>query len=78
MRAHGLVCALSLGAGVAAFGVAGAVSLGAGVQPLHAVLRGIAAFAVVVCVARWSAGALGALGLLRGDQSGGEEDGRQG
>jgi len=47
---------------LAAFALTCALSLLAEVEALHAMLRGIAAFAGVYWLARWSAGVLEALG----------------
>ncbi len=43
-------------AALAAFALAGGLSLAAGVEPLYAVVRGIAAFLGVLIVCRWLAG----------------------
>lgn len=63
MRATSLMSNAALFVALAAFVVTGSLSLRAQVEPLYAVLRSIGAFAGVLCLARWSAGALDALGL---------------
>jgi hypothetical protein len=47
---------------LAAFALTGALSLRAQVEPLYAVLRGIGAFAAILCVARWTASILDLVG----------------
>lgn len=58
-----VVPGVTLAAAVAAFGLAAGLSLRVGVEPLYAVLRGIAGFAAVLWIARLSAGALTSAGL---------------
>ncbi len=53
---------VSVTVALAAFALTCALSLLAEVEALHAMLRGIAAFAGVYWLARWSAGVLEALG----------------
>jgi hypothetical protein len=64
MKLSNIVSGATLAVGVGAFGLTEALSLRAGVEPLYAVARAIVAFMVVVCLARWSANALDALGPI--------------
>jgi len=52
----------SLVVALAAFALTGALSLRAQVEPLYAVLRGVGAFAGILCAARWSASILDLVG----------------
>jgi hypothetical protein len=70
MKLSNVVSGITLVVGVGAFGITEALSLRAGVEPLYAVIRAIIAFTAIVWLARWSANALGAFGLV--DQ---EDDG---
>ena len=62
MKLSNVVSGLTLAVSVGAFGLTGALSLRAGVQPLYAVIRGIAAFIAVIWLARTAASALDVLG----------------
>ncbi len=70
MDATKALSGLSLAVALAAFGVTGALALRAQVEPFYAVLRSMAAFIGVLCLARWSASAVDALGLPGGRQDG--------
>ena len=67
MKVSTVLSGFSLGLAIAACGLAGALSLRSGVEPLYAVVRGIAAFGVVLCAARWSAGLLDSLAAPASD-----------
>lgn len=67
MKLHDVISGVTLAVGVGAFGLTEALSLRAGVEPLYAVIRAIVVFTAVIWLARWSATALGAVGLA--DQS---------
>ena len=70
MKVSTALSGLSLGLAIGACGLAGALSLRSGVEPLYAVVRGIAAFGVVLCAARWSAGVLDSLAAAASDHDG--------
>ena len=67
MKVSTALSGLSLGLAIGACGLAGALSLRSGVEPLYAVVRGIAAFGAVLCAARWSAGLLDSLAAPASD-----------
>jgi len=67
VKASTILSGFSLGVAIGACGLAGALSLRAGVEPLYAVIRGIAAFGAVLCAARWSAGVLDSLAAATSD-----------
>lgn len=68
VKASTVLSGVSLGIAISACGLAGALSLRAGVEPLYAVIRGIAAFGAVLFAARWSAGVLDCLAGAAGDR----------
>lgn len=70
MKASTVLSGFSLGIAIGACGLAGALSLRAGVEPLYAVVRGIAAFGAVLFAARWSAGLLDSVAAAARDHEG--------
>ena len=62
MNASKILSGLSLFVALTAFGLTGALAIRARVEPFYAVLRSIVAFIGVLCLARWSAGVVEALG----------------
>jgi hypothetical protein len=61
MKFAALVSGLSLGTALAAFALTGSISVHVGVEPLYALLRGIAAFLGVLLAARCVAGIFDAM-----------------
>jgi len=70
VKASTVLSGFSLGIAIGACGLAGALSLRAGVEPLYAVVRGIAAFGAVLFAARWSAGLLDSVAATASDHEG--------